>query len=56
MNGDIVMDGMAMFPAFKKLSLVLASVAQLVGVSSHNLKVVGSIPSQNTVLGCEFDP
>ena len=31
-------------------------MAQMVGVSSHNQKVAGSIPSQRTCLGCRFDP
>ena len=34
----------------------LASVVQLVGASSCNQKVAGSIPSQGTCLGCKFNP
>ena len=34
----------------------LASMAQLVGASSHNQKVAGSIPSQGTYLGCGLIP
>ena len=30
-------------------------VAELVGVSSNTLKVVGSIPDQGTYLSCGFD-
>ena len=37
---------------YKNLLVTLASVAQLVGVLSHNQKVVCSIPSQGTYLGC----
>ena len=33
----------------------LASVAQLVGALSCGGKVVGSVPSQGTSLGCKFD-
>ena len=34
----------------------MASVVQLVGLSSHNQKVAGSIPHQGTYLDCRFDP
>ena len=34
----------------------LASMAQLVGASSHNRKAAGSIPSQGAYLGCGLDP
>ena len=36
--------------------LDLASVAQLVGVSSHYQKFAGSIPHQGTYLSCRFHP
>ena len=32
-----------------------ASMTELVGVSSHNQKIVGSIPGQGTYLDCRFD-
>lgn len=35
--------------------LALASMAQLVTVSSHYLRIVGSIPGQGIDLGCELD-
>ena len=38
-----------------KLKIPLASVAQLIGASSHKQKVAGSIPGQGTYLGCRFD-
>ena len=31
-------------------------MAQLVGASSHTQKFAGSIPGQDTYLGCRFDP
>ena len=34
----------------------LAGMAQLVGASSHNPKVVGSISSEGAYLGCRFNP
>ena len=34
----------------------LASVAQLAGLCPANWKVVGSIPSQGTCLGCSLVP
>ena len=34
----------------------LASVAQLVGALSHNRKVAGLVPAQDTYLGCGFHP
>ena len=40
----------------KELGTALAGMAQLVGASSCNQKVAGSIPGQNTYLGCGFDP
>ena len=42
---------------FKKVDLLaLASVAQLVGSSSCDWKVVGLISGQGTYLGCGFHP
>ena len=40
----------------KMYPLTLAGVAHLVGVSSHNQRVVGSIPGQGTYLGFGFSP
>ena len=40
----------------KSGSTTLAGVARLTGISSHNLKVAGLIPSQDTYLGCGFNP
>ena len=40
----------------KNLDYALASVAQLVGVSSVGHKAVGSISSQSTYPGCTFHP
>ena len=34
----------------------LASVTQVVGVSSHDRRFAGLIPGQGTCLGCGFDP
>ena len=36
------------FPQDQDLCLALAGVAQLVGVSSHNPNIAGSIPGQGT--------
>ena len=38
------------------LGSALAIVAQVVGASSHNLLVAGSISGQGTCLGCGFHP
>ena len=35
--------------------MALAGMVQLVGASSHNQRVVGSIPGQGTFLGCRLD-
>ena len=42
--------------AFKNDNANLAGVAQLVGHRPVNGRVVGSIPSQGTYLGCGFSP
>ena len=44
------------YPTQQKFNLTLDSVAQLVGTSSHNQRVAGSIPGQGTYLGRGFDP
>ena len=36
--------------------VTLAGVAQLVGVPSYKLRVLGSIPGQGTYLGCGLSP
>ena len=40
----------------KNVTVALAGVAQVVGVSSPNQKAVGSIPGQGIYVGCGFGP
>ena len=42
--------------ANKKTKHSLAAVAQLVGALSHNRNVAGSIPGQDSYIGCGFGP
>ena len=48
--------GLWVYFLVKKSSFALAGVAQLVGASFCNPKVVGSVAGQGTYLGCRFDP